>query len=179
MNKTAGRAAFTLIELLVYTVLFSFFSLVAFGFCNGVYLFLSTSCSQSARAVKNSLALDMIRRDLMSASKDPVLWDEVKCVFCFQQIDVAGNAVTSCVGWEACMNKRKKIELRRSEGVYNFSGKKWESRSTSNFASGITALRVTLIPPSDQAGVARVRIIYVSQGKEFEEIIVLRNRVVL
>lgn len=174
MNKTA----FTLIELLVYTVLFSFFSLVAFGFCNVVYSFLSLSCSQSSRATKTALALDMIRKDLMSACPDQALWDQQKCIFCLERLDTFGNAMTTSVGWEVITNN-KKGELRRSEGVYSFSEKRWVKRSTSNFGSGITALQVKLTPPSNESRITRVLVTHQSDGSECDEIIVLRNRVVL
>lgn len=173
-----NKKAFTLVELMVYGVLFSIFSLIVFGFCNTVYSFFLLSGRQSTIVIKNSLGIDMLRKDLISASRRLALWDEKRFVLCKEQLDNSGNTMTTSVGWKVVISKNGRSVLQRREGNYSFSGYTWTEASTSNFDSGITSLRMHLILSDDQCSVVRVRIVYSADGKQYDEIITLRNRVV-
>lgn len=77
----AARPAFTLLELVVYTVLFSIFSLVIFSFLPVVYAPVKQSSRTMVLTIANHLACDLIRKDVMSSSKNLHDWDSEAFVF--------------------------------------------------------------------------------------------------
>jgi len=70
------------------------------------------------------LVRDVMRRDMMCASCDPVLWDVDNCVFEKSVIAHDGAIVTSHIGFTS---------TNRIEGIYDFGRRLWIKKISSRF----------------------------------------------
>ncbi len=137
--------AFTIIELLVYTALFSLFMLCVGGFFHSMYFSVRFQNGKVMQQVQNALAIDMIRRDLMSASTSPEDWDEQAFVCRKCTLMASNKPETVCVGWR--MNKNR---LQRIEGTYDFAKRVWLKKTGSYFKCSITALTCMVVSNQHQ-----------------------------
>jgi len=178
MKKLSG--SFSLIELVVYSFCFALLSRAMFGFFSNATQQMSKVEKRNKQEIAAALALDLIRRDCLSASMDAGLWGIDAFVFQKSVIDEKGKIETSCVGWGV-----SKYGVVRLEGVYDFKEKKWHKKTVSYFACPITSLHLSLRISSDKKNVEQVGIHYVftmvSDKKKEEACVVhlmLRNRVI-
>ena len=129
MNKNA----FTIIELIIYMGIFSFFSLIAFGFLTKAQKSIISQIGENEKLIKNTIALDLLKRDLLSASNKVDDWDFQNLVFNKNYLDGKGNPCSICVGW-----KNDKDGLSRITGNYDFKLHKWNKRVVSRVNNLIT-----------------------------------------
>ncbi len=124
--------AFTLIELLIYIASFSFLAVVAFGFLIQTQQKISSKVFQSEQIIRNSIALDLLKRDLISASLDKSDWDLPNCVFRKIFLSKKGLPRAVCVGWQVADDG-----LLRLEGTYDFILHKWVRKVVSRVNQNI------------------------------------------
>src|SRR3990172_3540207 len=122
------NAAFTLLELVVYCALFSVLTLLVASFCSFIFISLRQTNNRAGMATKNVLALDALRRDVMSACFEKAYWDEQNCVFVKAYIDRQGALKRQCVGWDCVVLANDIPALRRSVGAYDFNNHRWLKR---------------------------------------------------
>lgn len=174
--------AFTLIELLVYTALFSFFTIIVAGFGHIVFTIIKQQSVMTARALHNAVALDLLRRDVMSASMEKSAWDSSAFVFKKESVDTQGALSVVCVGWECTLLKNVQAGVRRSEGVYDFVQRRWKSRTVSLLGCALSDLQLSLELSRDRQRVARAVVRYgddSARGIRTTEVVKLRNRVLV
>ena len=131
--------AFTLIELLIYIASFSFLAVVAFGFLIQTQQQISSKVFQTEQLIRNSIALDLIKRDLMSASLDKSDWDKQNYVFRKIFLSKKGLPRAVCVGWQV-----NDDGLSRLEGIYDFILHKWVRKVVSRVNQNIKNLSIKL-----------------------------------
>ncbi len=148
-----GSKAFTLVELLVYTVLFSLLMIGMIGFFQTIYASLRGKNNVVIDQLHNALALDMIKRDCMSASFDPVDWDVERGVFKKYTLTASGSPTSSSIGWQM-----RKGRLCRIEGVYDGINHRWAKRSVSAIKGSIQALQLQPVRASGERHITHVRI---------------------
>lgn len=140
MLKKVCKRGFTIIELLIYMVAFSGFTILLFSFLITTHKNIFKEFCKNEKIIKNSTALELLERDLISASTNIVNWDVKNFVFNQQIMDKNGNAVNCSVGWKSGV-----IGLKRFEGEYNFLLKKWNKKITSVVANYIVGFNLELI----------------------------------
>jgi hypothetical protein len=153
-------SAFTLLELLVYATLVSMLALGVGGFCATIYSALIKLQRPACATLETAIVLDVMARDLMSASPSPALWDAKNFVMTCERLDAAYAPVRAQVGWEITVLANGKSGVRRSEGVYNFHTRRWTKRGISIMGCALTALRFELFLSRDQRTIKRARIRY-------------------
>ena len=129
--------AFTLVEVLVYVAAVSMFVLLVFDFLYAIQKrvdFWGKGCSSR---VQFELAVDILRRDLMSASMNLDDWDLSLNVFKKRTLDKSG----SCISRDVCWFVRKSRLIRR-EGGYNYCLKKWKGKVDSTVAYNVDGLKI-------------------------------------
>ena len=75
------KKAFALLEFTIYSGIFSFFVLLIFDFFSREQRHLLLMSKQNEKIVRNLLAMDLLKRDLLSASSYVEDWDENDFVF--------------------------------------------------------------------------------------------------
>ena len=177
--KTTG---FTLLELLVYCFLFSFFTILVAGFGQVVFTVIKQQSTKTSNALRNAVVLDLLRRDLMSASMNKINWDTAAFVFKKELVDAHGVFSSVCVGWEGVSLKDVRMGVRRSEGIYDFALRQWKSRSLSALGAAMHDLQLSLKLSNDRQRVVHAIVQYVDDacgGVGKKEIVRLENRVLL
>lgn len=163
------KKAFTLIELMIYVVLFSFVSLLIFGFLRYCNTVLVQTTKRNEQIIRTSLVYDILKRDLLCASCNAIDWDMDNMVFKKTGQARDGKAVYACVGWQF-----RKDGVFRIQGEYDFIQKKWKKRKSSR--AGFAAMPLVLEPVLAKNG-KTVEAVTVKQGEKVELMITLRNRV--
>ena len=136
--------AFTLIELLVYLTLFSFFTLLSFGFLNEINIKVFLSIKKNEKIVRTNIALDLLRRDLMCASSnihdwDQSYWGQQELIFRKKVLNKNGEKESRCISWKII-----KGNLTRIDGEYDFVTRKWVKRNFSKVGGDFEKLTFNL-----------------------------------
>ncbi|MCF7800045.1 type II secretion system GspH family protein [Candidatus Babeliales bacterium] len=126
MFKNFNKKAFSLIELLLYIASVSVFSLLILNYFSSVQNKLIIDSKKDDLIIQNSIVLDLLRRDLYSASWDLNDWDEQNFVFRKKLLDGSGKFYMTCIGFSFDKNGTKRIE-----GEYNFVTHKWLKKTSS------------------------------------------------
>ncbi len=168
--------AFTLVELMVYTTLLVFLALLIGGFARVVFIPLAQSGSHMMSTIKVAIALDVMCRDLRSASMNVARWDVDHAVFCKEYLNAQGAPCSVCVSWEVCALKGDKQGLRRSEGTYNFATHQWSAKTVSVIACPLTSLHMQLIMDKHRMYVEHVCVTYVVRNDPMAHSIVIAPR---
>jgi len=178
------RPAFTLIEVLVYGALLSIFAVLMFGFVGSMRQQIEQVRMVGAHELTTALALDLMRRDLVSADMQRSIWDPAAGVSTKSVLDEKGRVTQLSVGWQCVKNG-----IKRYEGNYDFTQRKWLKRATSFYGCSLSDMKFELRLSHDRQYVEQVVIIYstpkitlmpVSSPQSlivFQENIRLRNRV--
>jgi hypothetical protein len=177
-----GNAAFTLLELLVYTALFSFFTLLVAGFCQFVFMTMHQQGGVAERTLKNAVVLDMLFKDVMSASMNVQAWDAERGVFKKELLDDNGKQVTVCVGYEVSVIKDTQKSVRRRAGDYDFDKRIWKKCISSQIGCALSSLHVQLVLSNDQRSVVRAIVDYDDEAESMQHkkmVVALRNRVLV
>jgi|GEM_PF-3084853 len=165
------QPSFTLVELLLYTAMFAFFALLLFGFYSDVYKRITLIKQANSKIVRVTVALDLLRRDLMSASVDLQDWDFKNLVFKKNFLDKNGYPALTFVAW-GIDNKG----LWRRDGNYNLSSQSWLKSNVAFLGNEIKTLNVYLETDVNRKIRAKVR--YSVDGKvERCFFVLLRNRI--
>jgi hypothetical protein len=152
--------AFTLLELLVYATLISLLALGVGGFCSTIYSSLIALQRPACATLETAMVLDVMARDLMSASPNPASWDTKNFVMTCDRLDATYAPVRVQVGWEITARVNGKSGVRRSEGIYNFHTHRWTKRGISIIGCTLTALRLELFLSRELRMIKRARIRY-------------------
>ena len=178
-NVVKNKTAFTLLELVVYSVLFSVLTLLIAGFCSFIFISLRQYNHRVTMTTKNMLALDALRRDVMSACFEPAQWDAQRCVFVKEYLDRRGHAQKQCVGWDCVRLSNDTPALRRSVGEYDFKNHQWLRRVSHTVGCWLHDLSMHLEVDKKTAAVQRVHITYRDQSANAlaTDVVALRNRV--
>lgn len=99
-------------------------SLVAFGFLATTGVWARTSVRAVYDATTMALALDIVERDVLSASNKPKDWLLDRGIFKICTVSAQGNVSEAWVGWDIV-----KQGLRRRYGIYD--GVRWVHATTS------------------------------------------------
>jgi len=155
--------AFTLIELVLYMTIFSNLVLLLFSWHTMINSFFITQGHYERIIIERDIALDVIRRDCMCASRSLALWNEKECVFMKEMI----NGDSCAIGYIVRENT-----LYRCNGVYDFTAKRWTKKTMQVLARRIKAIRmntrrfhdcvksvVVLISPLDKSHVASIHVL--------------------
>ncbi len=173
------NAAFTLLELVVYGALFSVLTLLVAGFCSFIFISVRQHHHRATMTTKNMLALDALRRDVMSACCEPAHWDAKQCVFVKEYIDRQGHTQKQCVGWDCVTLSNNTPALRRSVGEYDFKNHQWLRRTSHTVGCWLHDLTMQLEVDKKSAAVLRVHSVYRDQSSNTlaTDVVALRNRV--
>jgi type II secretory pathway component PulJ len=133
------RRAFTFIELLIYLSSMAFLATIVFSFFLSTQNRISILSKQSENEIRAFIATDLMRRDLMSASSNPVDWNLQDKVFKKNVLDKNSYEKILCVGFKA-----DKDGLKRLEGDYDFSAQKWRKKITSRVNYNVKNLKFKL-----------------------------------
>jgi len=124
--KTLNQKAFSLIELFLYVGGASFFAILILSHFSSIQNKIIIDNKKNDLIIKNSIVLDLLRRDLYSASWNLQDWDEQNFVFRKKLLDKSGQEYVVCVGYSFDKNGIKRIE-----GEYNFITKNWLKKISS------------------------------------------------
>jgi hypothetical protein len=180
-----NKHGFTLIEFIAYIGLFSFIAVIFIGLASKSQLSFVSSSSNQEILLRQSIALDLLRRDLMSASFLASDWD----IGCDVQDDTQGRvfkknvlsdknvAQELCVCWTIGVQG-----LLRVEGDYNFETHEWAKRSSCLICKTIKRISIEplymKIRASGRGILSGVWVTYQTSGaQERRFFIKLRNRI--
>jgi len=136
-----NKNAFALLELLLYCAC----SLVLIG---GIFTFFASTQNMLAQqirfrenTVRMCVVLDMLKRDVMSASYTPHDWSQIDkntqgaILFKKERVDQAGQQAFVCVSWQAVPDGVKRVWCD-----YDLVTKKWVKKQTDYFPCSMTKL---------------------------------------
>jgi hypothetical protein len=170
------RRAFLLMEMVVYLGLLAFFTLLVFSFYARLYVGAVRQVQVGQTAVRELTAVDVMKRDLMSASMHSEDWDLKNNVFVVLTVDDRGYPGKQSVGYTGAQQG-----LMRNEGTYDFGRQVWVDRTACLLATSVGAVTFSLLGGQDGAPVAGVTVSYQVDrgGKPRQEnfFVALRNRV--
>jgi len=167
MKHTKHRA-FTLVELVVYMTIFSSLGLLVFSWHSMVGDFFVIQSRVDRMITERDVALDVIRRDIMCASRSPGLWDEGASVFIKEIINGESHAVGYVVRENA---------LYRNNGVYDFAAKRWIRKTSQVLATGIKAIQTKTYRSHNYVRYVIVLISFIDSTHAHSIRVLLRNRV--
>lgn len=176
-DKAQGRQvrkqAFTLLEVFLYLGLLGIFICGILPYTISTHTYFQKQTKLYEDFVRTTLALDLLKQDLMGASclTEDIMSDNVSFVKKYLSKDLAFH--TELVEWKAVNNV-----AWRSSGDYDFNSKKWLSKHSTLFACSIQKLRLKV--HAAQNRIVRVDIIYeILPNKEECISVTLRNRVLV
>ena len=167
---------FTLVELTIYIALFSFISVLFFGVASHAqFKFTRTSCEQE-HLLRQALALDLLRRDLMSASFSISDWDARNAVFKKTTLSVKNIPESACVSWFIGAQG-----LTRARGEYDFVKHEWINRTSCLVCKSISQISFVLqkVEAEKREACKGVWVVYknVDSVEEKKIFVKFRNRV--
>lgn len=169
--------AFLLIEVVVYLGLLAFFTLLVFSFYARVYVGAVRQVQAGQTALRELTAVDVMKRDLMSASMQVEDWDLKNNVFVTLSLDDQASPVRRCVGFEC-----GRQGLVRVEGTYDFGRQVWIDRTAGLLATPVETVTFNLTGGQGGGPVTGVTVRYQvggDKGRQKSFFVALRNRVLL
>ena len=169
-----AKESFVLIEVLVYLTLSLFLVLLLFSFFSLIQKKLTVYTVFQESVVRDSLVMDVLHRDLVSASMDRSDWNEREFVFKKEMINKKRQPVVVWVGWKV-VDKG----VWRTEGVYDNVIKRWGKRYTRLFGCKINQLQMRLQLCNKRNNVEQITIRYTKKHDDrwYEESVRFRNRI--
>ncbi len=162
---------FSLLEFVVYLGLISFMAVLFLGVVSRTQFRFMKNLHKHEVLLRQVLAIDLLRRDLMSASMLNSDWDVCNGVFKKMTLTKTGQPQSACVCWFI-----GKTGLSRVQGQYDFCRHEWESKSSSLVCRSIKYIRY--MPEKSMKGVWVVYKV-VGPNQEKKIFVRFRNRVVL
>ncbi len=129
--KVTRAPAQTLLEIMLYCALLSMLILYVFRFYTMVHNFVIQEGAAYDVVCRQAIAIDLMRREILSASSKPAEWDDKKNVFKKTYLDVKGNWTSISVGYTILKNR-----LYRIEGNYNFVQSLWVQKRSCCIGAG-------------------------------------------
>jgi type II secretory pathway component PulJ len=162
---------FSLLEFVVYLTIFSFVAVLFLGVISRTQFKFMKNLHEQEVLLRQVLAVDLLRRDLMSASILVSDWDVQMGIFKKMTLTKTGHPQCVCVCWYI-----GKTGLTRVQGQYDFGRSEWSGKSSSLVSRSINQLRFLL--EKNRKG---VWVIYKVMGSDQEKKIYVkfRNRVVM
>jgi type II secretory pathway component PulJ len=142
------KNAFSLLELMIYLGLGLLFSTILFSCFTTFQIYFTQQTIFYDKTIRTLLALDLVKRDLMSASTRAEDWSP-SGIFAKETLNQKNNEQTLSVYWSI-----KKNRLQRIEGAYNHVQKKWSKKKTS-FLGGFVS-NFSLTPVTDTQDSTRI-----------------------
>jgi|SaaInlLV_10m_DNA_2_1039722.scaffolds.fasta_scaffold00549_15 hypothetical protein len=127
------NSAFSLIEMIVYMGLCSLLSLGLFRLLSEVRTKSNLSSELNLKIMRGVIPIDILRRDMLGATKNLSEWDFDNMVFRKYYIDKNGVAQNFCVGWYVSRGN-----LYRLKGQYDFIKKGWLRKSRGLLCKNVT-----------------------------------------
>jgi type II secretory pathway component PulJ len=156
----AESCSFTLIEFLIYLLLFSFAYSLFFSVSNKSLLNILSISRNQNRELELALAVDILRRDLLSASMLEQDWMDALFIFKKQGLSLKNKDLSTSVCWYI-----GRLGLMRAEGQFEFAQKKWQSKAVSLVCKDISKIEARLQKDPKLGSVCGVRVIF-SAGKD-------------
>jgi hypothetical protein len=168
------QKSFTLVELLVYIAVTSIFIPMLFSTFSRTLCENIKNKSFHTKVIRNSLVMDLVRRDLMSASLGSNDWDTRRCIFKKKFIEGVGTPSESWIGWSG----REGVGLVRLRGEYSKNSRCWIKKETQTFGCSIKDLSISISSQDARGNILAVSVCYLFFDSEHkEDRISLRNRV--
>lgn len=137
--------AFTLIELSVYMALMSIFCFLLYLFAWYVFDTMQVGIAVYGKSYEAQTILQLMIKDLMSASKNIYHWDTKEMIFLKQNSDLYGSPVLLCVQWKFIDVKRgSRSCMRVSYGEFDFLQHHWKTKQVSLLPCPFSALTMQL-----------------------------------
>jgi type II secretory pathway pseudopilin PulG len=134
------NSGFSLVEFLIYTVLFSFLAVLFFGVASRAQFKFITTTSAQENLLRQVLAIDLLRRDLMSASFVSSDWDvQQNAVFKKMTLTSKNRPQSVCVCWFIAARG-----LMRAQGEYDFTKHEWINRTSCIVCQSINSIKFIL-----------------------------------
>lgn len=173
-------SGFTLIEFLIYISLLSCAYILFFSASNKAILNILSINRNQNRELELSLAADLLRRDLLSASMFEQDWVEPLFIFKKQGLSLKNKDLSTSVCWYI-----GRLGLMRAEGLFEFAQRKWQNKAVSLVCKDVSKIEARLQKNSKQGYVCGVMVIFWAGkdgilGKKSEELAIFvrpRNRV--
>ncbi|MBX9831359.1 prepilin-type N-terminal cleavage/methylation domain-containing protein [Candidatus Babeliales bacterium] len=166
-------SGFTLVEVTVYLALSSILACLAFSLFNQTSLSIAQRSATHEDLVRTAIFVDLLKRDLASASMRPADWVAKDAMFKQEFIDPRGNLESQWVSWSV-----SKDGLIRSYGLYESIKKEWVRKQTDFFGCGVTAVSFEPVINRDTNCVEAVAVTYEQQNKIYQATVPLQNRII-
>lgn len=170
------KYAFTLLEFIVYLALFSFISMLFLGIFSRTQLkFIKNSYEQEI-LLREVIAVDILRRDLISASNSAFDWIIEKGVFKKTTLTKNNHQRELSVCWFIGKNG-----LKRAQGIYNFEKQIWDEKTDCLVCNSIKQINFIPVRSDSEGFYAGFWVVYKSVGSDQEKKIFVkfRNRFVM
>ncbi len=125
MKEYVKNKGFSLVEFTVYLALFSFISVLFLGVASRAQLKFMNVSSEQENLHRQTIALDLLKRDLMSASQYSTDWDLQQSVF--KKLTLIDKNVPQSIGVSWFIGNQG---LMRAQGEYDFVKHVWISRTS-------------------------------------------------
>lgn len=132
--------AATLLECSIYLGCSALLSLLIFSFSSQTYRYFVEVRNIFCTKLREELALDVVRRDLLSATRCVGNYVPDRFIFKKEFIDESGVLSSCFVGWERCNDGVKRIE-----GDYDVTAMRWRRRIVSKLPARFSFLYMVLI----------------------------------
>lgn len=159
------RGGFTLLELVVYLGLFSVLVSVMGRASVQVIARLASLYAETNKVIREALFIDVVRRDLLSASSSVMEWDTKHFVFRKKRLNNLCEPVITDIGFVVTTSCGEK-KLLRYEGRYDFARSIWCKKITSVVSDCIDSLSLSCDPAQRRARVS-YRLVCNSVQKSF------------
>ncbi|MBY0353467.1 prepilin-type N-terminal cleavage/methylation domain-containing protein [Candidatus Babeliales bacterium] len=167
-------SGFTLVEVTVYLALSSILACLAFSLFNQTSLSIARRSAAHQDLVRTTIFVDLLKRDLASASMQSADWVAKRATFKQEFIDPRGNLESQWVSWSV-----SKDGLMRSYGLYEPAKKQWARKQTDFFGCGVTEVRLEPVINRDTNCVEAVAVTYEQQSKIYQATVPLQNRIIV
>lgn len=152
--------AFTLLEIMLYMVIQSILLLAVLTVVTQVQKTIIQQKNVRSQILNNRLVLDLIERDIISASCQEHDWQTHKLIFKQETIDQHNRLTLSWISWEPC-TLHNKSGIKRIEGLFDPVLHVWRSKKKTDFFD-CTIIRLThaLIHDSKTNTIKATKLIY-------------------
>ncbi len=167
--------AYSLFELIIYLSLFSFIAMLFLGVISRTQLRLMKSAYKQEILLRQVLAIDLLRRDLISASTLSPEWVEQEGIFKKITLTSKNQQQEVSVCWFISKNG-----LMRAQGKYNFAKHEWNSKSECLVCKTIKQINFILVKSDLEGFCFGVWVLYKGEGFDQEKraFVRFRNRII-
>lgn len=169
------RSAFTLIELVWYLAMLVGLLYVIFWFYTLVHKYSFQRLVFCSQIIQDHSVLDVLRRDLLSASVHPNNWDVESIIFKKELVTSFGDENIGWVGWRSVNGG-----VHRMKGLYDPVRKRWIKKRTYFFRCFLHCLTMKLVLDMHTRRIIGVQIQWKNEKQQEKRYYVrMRNRVIV